>query len=105
MKDHGNVVAVMVEEDNGTGWQERQWECGGGGRKDIGNLVVLTDAVVVAVEERQWKCGGGNGGGTTTEMWRWWKRKDNGNLVVLTDERQRKCGAGGRKKTMEIWWF
>ena len=114
-KDNGNLVVLT---------DERPWKCGGGNgggrqwnwvvgktmgmwrwwkRKDIGNLVVLTDDVVAAVEERQWKCGGGNGGGTTTEMWRRWKRKDNGNLVVLTDERQRKCGGGGRKKTMEIW--
>ena len=45
------------------------------------------------MEERQRNCGGSRRG------------KDNGNLVVLTDERQWKCGGGGRKKTMEIWWF
>ena len=37
-------------------------------------------------------------------MWRWWKRKDIGNLVVLIDERKCKCGGGVGGKTMEMWW-
>ena len=68
---------------------------------------------MVLIDERPWKCGGGNGGGRqwnwvvgkTMAMWRWWKRKDIGNLVVLIDERQCKCGGGGGGKTMEMWWW
>lgn len=67
---------------------------------------------MVLIDERPWKCGGGGGGrqwnwvvGKTMGMWRWWKRKDIGNLVVLIDERQCKCGGGGGGKTMEMWWW
>ena len=91
MKDHGNVVVVMVEEDNGTGQYERQWELmwRWWKRKDIGNLVVLID-------ERQWKCGGGGGGKTMEMWWRQWWRKDNGNLAVVEEKRQWKFGGFDR---------
>ena len=104
-----NRNVVVVEEG-------KVWKCGGGGSGVGGGKTI-------EMWWRWWWRGNNRNvvavvvvGGGTIQMW-WWREykrsvvavvvevvEGNNRNVVVVEGKQLKCGGGGRKKTIEMWW-